>query len=85
MGKQYVTLPIPIPTFVHGKGGAWGLSEQTPWYEQLYVEWDNSVPIIGHYHQRLPLHYHHKEWITNDIIERYERNYNESYKGIERI
>jgi hypothetical protein len=77
MGKQYLTLPFSVPTFVHGKGGAWGLREQTPWYEQLYVEWNKTVPIIGHYHQRLPLHYHHKEWISDDIIKRYERIRNE--------
>lgn len=75
MGLQHVTLPIPIPTFVHGKGGAWGLTEQQPWYEQLYTEWNDTVPIVGHYQQRLPFHYHHKEWITDDIIRQFERNY----------
>lgn len=75
VGIQNVTLPISFPTFTHGKSGAWGLSDNLPWYEQLYVEWYNNVPIIGHYHQRLPLHYHYKEWITEDVINRYERNY----------
>ena len=75
MGSQHVTLPISIPTFVHGKGGAWELSEQQSWYEQLYTEWNDNAPIVGHYQQRLPFHYHHKEWITNDIVGQYERNY----------
>lgn len=75
MGVQHLTLPISIPTFVHGKSGAWGLSEQQPWYEQLYTECNGNSLIVGHYQQRLPFHYHHKEWITDDIIRRYERNY----------
>jgi hypothetical protein len=74
MGKEHVTLPIPIPAFVHGKEGLWKLSEQQPWHEQLYVEYDDKL-LVGHYPQRLPFHYHHKEWINDDIIRTYERNY----------
>lgn len=85
VGYQHVTLPIPIPTFVHGKGGAWGLSDEQPWYEQLYAEWDNNIPIIGHYKQRLPLHYHHKEWITENVIRKFERNYEKLPKSIRGI
>lgn len=74
-GIQNVTLPISIPTFVHGKGGLWGLSEQQPWYEQLFTELTDKDLLIGHYPQRLPVHYHHKEWITKDVIRQLERNY----------
>lgn len=81
MGIEHLTLPIHIPTFTHGKSGAWGLSDTHPWYEQLYVEWNNVVPIIGHFHQRVPLHYHYKEWITEDVIRQYERYYEEFTKG----
>ena len=72
-GIQNVTLPIPIPTFVHGKAGLWGLDQTIPWHKQLYVEVTNNVMRIGHYQQRLPLHYHHKEWSTEDVIRTYER------------
>lgn len=82
MGIQNLTLPVPIPTFVHGKCSAWGLSEQLPWYEQLYVEWNNNIPIVGHYHQRLPFHYHYKDWITKDVIKQFERNYQKFIKSI---
>lgn len=81
IGMEQVTLPGPVPTFTHGKERAWDISEIIPWYEQLYVEWDNILLIIGHYHQRVPLHYHHKEWITNDVIREYERNYSEFYRS----
>lgn len=81
MGIQHLTLPFSLPTFTHGKGGAWGLSEQQPWYEQLYVEWDDIIPIIGHYYQRVPFHYHHKNWITDDIIRRFERHYEKFNKS----
>ncbi len=81
-GIQNVSLPIPIPTFIHGKEGLWGLTEQQPWYDQLFTEWDKHVPLIGHYRQRLPLHYHHKDWITDDVIREYERNYKEFFTSI---
>lgn len=77
VGIQNVTLPISYPNFTHGKEELWNLSVQQPWYEQLFVEWNSYKPIIGHYPQRLPLHYHHKEWMTDDIIEQYERYYKE--------
>lgn len=77
VGEQNVTLPVKIPTFVHGKSELWGLSEQAPWYEQLYIEYADNL-IIGHHKQRLPFHYHYKEWATDDIIQHYERNYSQS-------
>lgn len=75
IGIQHVTLPGSIPTFVHGKEVLWKLSEQQPWYDQLFTELTDDNFLVGHYKQRLPFHYHHKEWITNDIIEQLERNY----------
>lgn len=81
-GIQNVTLPYSIPTFVHGKESLWKLNEQQPWYNQLFVEFNDNL-IIGHYQQRLPLHYHHKEWVTNDIIQQLERNYKKSTNCID--
>lgn len=74
VGVHNVTLPTAIPTFVHAKSGLWGLSEQQPWYEQLYTECEDGL-IVGHHSQRLPFHYHHKEWVTDDITRIYERNH----------
>lgn len=74
IGEELVTLPIPIPAFVHGKSELWDLPWSQPWYELLYAEYDDKL-IVGHHYQRLPFHYHHKEWITDDIIRAYERNY----------
>lgn len=76
-GIQNVTLPYPVPTFVHGKEALWGLSEQQQWYKQLFVELNDNL-LVGHHIQRLPFHYHHKEWITDDIIRQLERNYEKS-------
>lgn len=81
VGIHNVTLPLTVPTFIHAKEGLWDLVTQQPWYEQLFCEWDNTTPLIGHYPQRLPLHYHHKEWITDDIIRQYERNYEKFLTG----
>lgn len=72
-GTQYVTLPVAIPTFTHGKEVLWKLSEQQPWFEQLFVELTKDKLLIGHYYQRVPLHYHHKDWITENVIRNYER------------
>lgn len=80
MGVQNVTLPVAIPAFVHAKSGLWGLSEQQPWYEQLYTECEDEL-IVGHHIQRLPFHYHHKEWATDDIIGTYERNHRKLHQG----
>lgn len=84
MGEEHTTLPIPIPSFVHGKEGLWGLLETQPWHEQLYVEYNDKL-IVGHYPQRLPFHYHHKDWITDDIIGTYERNYSQLNTSTRRV
>lgn len=72
VGPEKVTLPIALPAFVHGKSELWGLGN-IPWYEQLYTQWDNDKLRVGHHVQDLPFHYHHKEWLTDDVIERLER------------
>lgn len=84
VGIQHVTLPCSIPTFVHGKESLWGLSEQQQWYKQLFVEFNDDL-LVGHYVQRLPFHYHHKEWITDDIMGRLERNYKKSNNSTARL
>lgn len=73
VGVENVTLPVPLPSFVHGKEELWKLSNTVPWHEQLYLNWDKHVPVIGMIPQRLPLHYHHKDWLTDDIIARLEK------------
>lgn len=74
VGAEKVTLPIALPAFVHGKSELWGLGS-VPWYEQLYTQWDNDKLRVGHHVQSLPFHYHHKEWLTDDIVERLERQH----------
>jgi hypothetical protein len=80
-GIQHTTLPVNIPTFVHAKEALWGLSEQQQWYKQLFVEFSEDL-LVGHYKQRIPFHYHHKEWITEDVIRQLERNYEKSINSI---
>lgn len=85
VGIEKCMLPISIPTFVHAKNELLNLTLETPWYEQVYVEWDGIVPIIDHFKQRLPLHYHYKEFVTDDIIRNFERHYKESNQSNTRI
>lgn len=80
VGEEMITLPFPIPTFVHCKSELWNLSQLQSWHEQLYTEYDDKL-IVGHYQQRLPFHYQDKDWITDDIIRAYERNYSQLNKG----
>lgn len=79
VGIENVSLPISIPTFVHGKAFLWGLNDHLPWNKQLYTVWSDVTPVIGHYKQRLPLHYHNKEWINDDITSRFGRKYQELF------
>jgi len=74
-GVENVTLPCSVPTFVHGKERMWGLNDTIPWYEQLYTQWDELKLRVGHHVQDRPFHYHHKEWLTDDIIDRFEQHY----------
>ena len=85
-GVEKVTLPISTPLFVHAKEEVWNISSTVPWHEQLYTQWDGVKLLVGHHVQDRPFHYHHKEWLTDDIIERLERTkryYEEPAVGIE--
>lgn len=65
-----------IPTFTHMKSGLQG------WGGWLSDDWRRHIPSfinselemrIGNYIQHFPLHYHVKEFLTDEIIDHYER------------
>ena len=66
-----------IPTFVHMKSA---LQNIDPKY--ISDDWTQNIPTyftddcrfkIGNYEQYLPFHYHIKNWLTNDMINKLER------------
>ena len=74
-GVERCTLPgAAYPRFVHLKEPLNSLPAGKPWHEQLYVEHNDNL-WIGHYPQRLPIHYINNSFVNEEIINRYEQNY----------
>lgn len=62
------------PRFVHFKEPLNNLPPEEPWHNQIPVEFNNEL-WIGHYPQRLPLHYCSKSFAKKETIKHYEQNY----------
>jgi hemolysin-activating ACP:hemolysin acyltransferase len=63
--------------FVHMKPKLQNCFSTQPWHEQL--NWDiqgDFTPIIGHYKQSRPLHYVEKTFLTDELLDRYEYEFN---------
>lgn len=74
-GIEHCTLPgAAYPRFVHFKEPLNSLPPEQPWHKQLHVEFNNNL-WIGHYPQRLPIHYINNSFVNEEIIDRYEQNY----------
>jgi hypothetical protein len=61
-GEHLCTLPMDLPTFVHMKNSLLDLPNDSAWWEYLYREMGENGVKLGHYKQRLPLHYHRKDF-----------------------
>lgn len=66
-----------IPTFVHMKSKVqnWprGMAGEK-WTDHISVTFSDDLELkIGRHRQRLPFHYHDKSFLTDEIIEKYER------------
>ena len=61
-GVEQCTLPQPVPAFTHMKNQLIGLPLEDHWWE--YLHWEKSADglRIGHHQQRLPMHYHDKQF-----------------------
>lgn len=57
-GIEKCTLPFPVPAFLHMKNSMLDIPNTGSWWEYLAVESNR----IGHYAQRLPVHYHRKNF-----------------------
>lgn len=75
LGVENCTLPGQVPSFVHMKNAVQGWTENTPWTEVVYTEFDNSKLTVGFQRQRLPFHYQLKSFAKPDTIKHYEQLY----------
>lgn len=73
------TAPLEIPTFIHMKSRIQNFKnladEDWTKYIPTYFTTDCKLKI-GNYKQYYPFHYHIKEWLTDDIINKLEGAYN---------
>jgi hypothetical protein len=73
LGIENCTLPgIDFINFVHMKSLINGFSQQTAWPDLVVCETELPMVRINNVNQYHPLHYHEKEWITEELIENYE-------------
>lgn len=75
LGVENCTLPGTVPTFVHMKNAVQGWTESTPWTEMIYSEFDGTNLTVGFQRQRLPFHYHLKNFAKEETIKHYESLY----------
>jgi hypothetical protein len=74
-GTERCTVPgAAYPRFVHFKEPLNEMPASKPWHDQIPVEFNPEL-WIGHYPQRLPLHYCSKSFAKKETIEHYEQNY----------
>lgn len=79
VGIENCTNPaLSYPTFAHMKGAIQGWGMNTDWTEKLIAEIDDQLHITaGLTKQEVPFHYYQKKFVTKEIVEKYEKAYNE--------
>ena len=68
---------VHMPTFVHMKTELqnWMSFNSYDWTNQVHATFTDDLELkIGMYKQNLPVHYHVKSFITDEIIGKYERH-----------
>ena len=76
IGVESCTLPgCDFINFTHMKNSINRWPESTPWPELVVSEFDLPMIRVNNINQYHPLHYQNKEWITNDVVERFEYEY----------
>lgn len=76
LGVESCTLPgCDFINFTHMKNSINSWSESTPWSEMVVSEFDLPMIRINNVNQYHPLHYQNKEWITDEVVERFEYEY----------
>lgn len=75
VGEEHCTLPsVAVPAFAHMKGGIQGWDLDTDWTKILHYQInDRAESSIGTVRQRYPIHYHIKDFATEELIGRFRR------------
>jgi len=74
VGEELCTLPsADFINFVHMKPAINGFNENLNFNEVFVTEFDHDMIRINNINQLHPLHYYNKNFITNEVIEYYER------------
>ena len=75
-GIESCTLPeCNFINFTHMKNSINNWPESTPWPKMVINEFDLPMIRINNVNQYHPLHYQNKEWISDDVVERFEYEY----------
>ena len=74
-GTSAIQAKISYPTFTHMKGAINGWPPNMDWRDAVPWTLTNNMDlIVGGYAQHYPFHYHQKDFCTQELIQRYERN-----------
>lgn len=70
IGEENCYLPgIDVPSFAHMKGGIVGLGIDDDWTKYMHCQINDRAEVsVGTYRQRYPLHYHIKDFATEEMI-----------------
>lgn len=80
LGAEEYTIPsLDFFNFVHMKSGIQGWSDEHDWTNYAVSEIDNDILRINNVNQYSPVHYYHKEFATDDLIEYYEQRIRTSH------
>jgi hypothetical protein len=72
VGEELVTLPSNTFGFAHMKPAINDLTENLMWHEWFTTEINPPSVRIGGFEQMYPVHYQDKNWVSDDIIRKYE-------------
>lgn len=77
LGLENCTLPsCDWINFTHMKNSINRWPEATPWFELVVSELDLPMIRVNNTNQYNPFHYQDKNWITDEVVERFEYEYN---------
>lgn len=76
MGLETCTLPsVDWINFTHMKNAINQWPETTPWPDMVVSELDLPMIRINNVNQYHPFHYQNKDWVTAEVVERFEREF----------
>jgi hypothetical protein len=74
IGPENCTIPsLDFFNFVHMKSGIQGWSDDNSWTDYVVSEHTDTMLRINNLNQYSPVHYHNKEFATDELIEYYEQ------------